>query len=87
MPVTLSGRTVMAEAHVVRGLESEVILGADFIRHQGLSYDAIGNTVFFEAADNWAEGGIVTTEEIMLKANSSTPVRVKAHKVFLVKSI
>ena len=70
----------MGEFYVIRGLTSEVILGVDFIHHNGLNYDAIGQTMFFDSALTWEVGSIVAAEETFLPANSSKAVKCHAFK-------
>ena len=81
MPINLLNRNSKTQVFVVSDLSSDMILGTDFIRKEGLSYDAVGHRLFFDRTDQWQCGGMVASCEVTIKANSSQAIKVRAHEV------
>ena len=77
-PITVLGRSLVHRFYVIVGLSSEVILGVDFIDNHGMSYDAITKTPYFDERKCWENASILAHQSTILKANSSSCVRVKA---------
>ena len=77
MPINLLNRNIKTQVFVVSDLSSDMILGTDFIRKEGLSYDAVGHRLFFDRTDQWQCGGMVASCEVTIKANSSQAIKVR----------
>lgn len=78
--LSMLGRTINARLYVVPRCTSQVLLGADFIRKHGLSYDAIGNKLYFDRQKQWQVSSLTATEETVIPANSSRLVKVRSQE-------
>lgn len=83
---TLLKRRVTHEFFVISNLTSPMILGSDFIKEAGLSYDAVADQLHFgslhissiECTSNWASGGLLTATEVHIPPQSSVMVHARA---------
>ena len=76
--VTILGRQVHGHFYVVPKLTSEIIIGSDFIRDHGLSFDSIAWTPFFQATPRWETASLLTATETFIPAHSSKLIKVRA---------
>ena len=76
VPISLLDKSLSHRFYVARGLTSPVILGVDFMRLFGLSYDAIAHSLFFQEGQTWSTASIVAAEQLTLPARSTVRVPV-----------
>ena len=82
LPLCINGRECFHHFVVVRRLPQAIIIGADFIRQHGLSYDARANAPFFSTptvstVTHWEQGSIVSLSPMTLAPRASVNLHVQ----------
>ena len=76
-PIQILGRKLRYKFFIIENLSSEVILGRDFMRQFGLSYDAISNGLFFQEGRAWCQASMIAKETVTIPARSTKNISVE----------
>ena len=72
------GKQLKGTFLVIEELSSDVLLGADFIRQQGLNYDAQHNKLFLASDKSWHSAAMVCSAVTAIPAGSAKMIQARA---------